>query len=169
MATVDELEQRVRFVESSLKSERDISHAVLQQAVRNGAALGVLRTEVNGLRTEIAAVVMRSDELSAGVAVAQAELRDHGALLIVLQQDVRQLRTGQDELRRGQEELHVRMDRLETGAATRHAELSTRIDHLQAGAAASHAELDARIDHLQAEAAARHVELLAAIRGTPPA
>jgi chromosome segregation ATPase len=128
MATIDELEQRVRFVESSLRSEQEISHAVLQQAVRNGAATGVLRTEVNGLRSEINTVVMRLDQLAVDVAVAKAELHSHGTILTVLQQDVAGLRNDATALRRGQEEIHVRLDRVE-GRLDRQDAVLTEVNH----------------------------------------
>jgi hypothetical protein len=78
----------VRFVESEIRSEKDLSHAVLQQSVRNGATLNVLRSEVG-------ATVTRVDQLAADMAAANAALRN----------DV-------TALRRGQEELHARFDEL---------------------------------------------------------
>lgn len=146
MATIDELEHRMRFVESEIQSEKQVSHAVLQQAVRNA---GVLNT----LRSEVGTAVLRLDQLTADVAIANAALHS----LTLLQQDVTTLRNDATALRRGQEELHVRFDRMQE-------ETNVRFDRMQE-------ETNARFDRMQEEAVARHAELLAAIRagGSPPA
>jgi len=142
MATIDEVEHRMRFVESEIQSEKQVSHAVLQQAVRNS---GILNT----VRSEVGAAVLRLDQLAADVAVANASLHS----LTLLQQDVTTLRNDVTALRRGQEELHVRLDRMQE-------ETNARFDGMQREQAA-----------MREEGAARHAELLAAIRagGSPPA
>jgi hypothetical protein len=81
MATIDELESRLRFVEADVASEKEISLATLQQSVRDGAVL-------NNLRTEVGAATQRVDQLVADAAVANSTLCRHSTLLAVLQQDV---------------------------------------------------------------------------------
>jgi chromosome segregation ATPase len=103
MATIDELESRMRFVEADIASEKEVSLATLQQAVRNGAAL-------SNLRTELGATTHRIDQMVADAAVANSTLRHHSTLLTVLQQDVTAFRHDVTALRRGQEELHHRLD-----------------------------------------------------------
>jgi hypothetical protein len=99
MATIDELESRMRFVEADIASEKEVSLATLQQAVRNGAAL-------SNLRTELGATTHRIDQMVADAAVANSTLRHHSTLLTVLQQDVTAFRHDVTAQRRGQEELH---------------------------------------------------------------
>lgn len=110
MATIDELESRLRFVEADVASEKEVSLATLQQAVRNGAVL-------NNLRTEVGATTQRADQLVADAAVANSTLRHHSTLLAVLQQDVIAFRQDITALRRSQEELHQRLDRVDADIA----------------------------------------------------
>jgi chromosome segregation ATPase len=118
MATIDELESRLRFVEADVASEKEVSLATLQQAVRNGAVL-------NNLRTEVGATTQRVDQLVADAAVANSTLRHHSTLLAVLQQDVTAFRQDIMALRRSQEELHQRLDRVDT-------EMNRKLDALLA-------------------------------------
>jgi len=112
MATVEELESRMRFVESTIAGEKEVTLAVLQQAVRNGAVLNTLRADVPAISTRV-------DQLAADAAVANAALRDHSTKLAVLQQDVAAIRNDVTALRRGQEELHTRLDQVQTDMAAR--------------------------------------------------
>jgi chromosome segregation ATPase len=118
MATIDELESGLRFVEADVASEKEVSLATLQQAVRNGAVL-------NNLRTEVGATTQRVDQLVADAAVANSTLRHHSTLLAVLQQDVTAFRQDIMALRRSQEELHQRLDRVDT-------EMNRKLDALLA-------------------------------------
>src|SRR6516164_412984 len=115
MATMDELESRLRFVEANVASEKEISLATLRQSVRNGAVL-------NSLRTEVGATTQRVDQLVADAAIASSTLRHHSTLLAVLQQDVTAFRQDVTALRRGQEELHTRLDHT-----------NARLDELRSG------------------------------------
>jgi chaperonin cofactor prefoldin len=76
--------------------------------------------------------------------VANAALTTHGMRLELLTRDVGLLRQDVTVLRRGQEELNVRLDTLQTGYDT----LQARYDTLQAGQDA----LQARYDTLHAGA-----------------
>lgn len=100
MATIDELAERLRFVETDMRSEKDFARTQLEQSIRNGAALASLTT--------------RFDQLAGDASAARSELRMHSTLLPMMQQDIAAFRLEVTALRRGQEELHVRMDRLET-------------------------------------------------------
>jgi chromosome segregation ATPase len=150
MATIDELESRMRFVEADIASEKEISLATLQQAVRNGAAL-------SNLRTEAGATTQRIDQLVADAAVANSTLRHHSTLLTVLQQDVTAFRHDVTALRRGQEELHHRLD----GIDARLDRQDTRFDGMDGRLDRT----DARLDRMEQNIAA----ILAAVApGNPP-
>jgi hypothetical protein len=89
-------------------------------------------------------MTQRVDQLTLDMAVVKSELHSHGPRLDAMTRDVAAFRNEVTEMRRGQEELHARLDRMQE-------------------------DTNARFDRLREEAAARHAELLAAIRGTPPA
>jgi hypothetical protein len=46
MAAIDELENRVRELGSEVEGEKLVTRQLYQQAIRNGAQIGALRTEV---------------------------------------------------------------------------------------------------------------------------
>ena len=46
MATIDELENRVRELSSDVEGEKAVTRQVYAQAVRNGDQIGALRSEV---------------------------------------------------------------------------------------------------------------------------
>jgi phosphate starvation-inducible protein PhoH len=154
MATIDELESRLRFVEADMASEKEISRATLQQSVRNGAVL-------NSLRTEVSAAVTRIDQLAADATVANSTLRHHSTLLAVLQQDVTAFRQDVTALRRGQEELHARLDQTNT----RLDQTNARIDAFQADVAARLDRQDSRLEAMERNIAA----ILAAVAPGGPA
>jgi chromosome segregation ATPase len=125
MATIDELERRVRFVESEVEGEKAVTRSVYEQSVRNGDQLGALRSEVATARVDIQAMTSRVDHVAQEVVQNTAALRNHGTLLTILQQDVTALRGDAIELRRGQEAINarldgmdVRLDRMESSIAT---------------------------------------------------
>jgi chromosome segregation ATPase len=151
--------------EEELNGERHVSRYMVEQAGRNSeglhavrAELAALRAEVAGMRADLTGVAARVDVLCGDMASTKAALTMHGRALDVLMQDVRQLRSGQEELRSSQEELRRGQE-----------ELRSSQEELRRG----QEELQARLDRMQEEAAARHAELLGAIRvlggGSPPA
>lgn len=99
MVTIDELAERMRFVETDMRSEKDFARTQLEQSIRNGGAL--------------ASLTARFDQLAGDASAARGELRMHSTILPILQQDVSAIRQDVTALRRGQEELHARIDRLE--------------------------------------------------------
>jgi chromosome segregation ATPase len=139
MVTIDELESRLRFVEADMKSEKEVSLATLQQAVRNSAVLNTLRT--------------RFDELGADMVPINGELRSHSTLMPVLTQDIAAIRNDVTALRRGQEELHVRIDQTNVRLEQFQADTNARFDRLEARFDALEARFDAleaRFDALEA-------------------
>jgi chromosome segregation ATPase len=130
MATIDELETKVRYLESESEGEKLVTRHVLEQCRRNGA-------EVSAARVEISTIGLRLDTMSSDVIEARAALRNHGTLLSLLQRDVGALRNDVTALRRGQEELHVRMDGIEA-----------RIDRIEARLDTEFAEVKRKLDVL---------------------
>jgi chromosome segregation ATPase len=100
MVTIDELAERMRFVETDMRSEKDFARTQLEQSIRNGAALASLTT--------------RFDQLAGDASAARGELRMQSTILPILQQDVSAIRQDVTALRRGQEELHARIDGVES-------------------------------------------------------
>jgi chromosome segregation ATPase len=92
MATVDEVDTRVRYLESEVEGEKAVTRHVLEQAIRNGDVLLALRSEVASARLDLNAVTSRADHIAGDVMVGNAALRSHGSLLNVLRQDVIGLR-----------------------------------------------------------------------------
>jgi chromosome segregation ATPase len=86
MATLEELERRVRTVEEELSGERHVSRYMVEQAARNSEVL-------HSVRSEVGALTVRVDQLGGDMASVKAALTMHGRALDLLQQDVRQLRS----------------------------------------------------------------------------
>jgi septal ring factor EnvC (AmiA/AmiB activator) len=112
MANLEELERRVRTVEEEANGEKHRTRYAVEQTQRNGEALHALRSDVAMLRSELAtlrvnvsAVTTRVDNLAGDMAAVKAAQIMHGRALDVLQQDVRQLRSGQEQLRSCQERI----------------------------------------------------------------
>lgn len=89
MTTIDELEQRVRLLELDSRSEKQVSQQTLEQLVAIATAVNLLRLEVSQGQTT------------------------HGSQIARLQQDVTVIRNETVGLRRGEEEIHARLDTLE--------------------------------------------------------
>jgi DNA anti-recombination protein RmuC len=152
VATIEELEKRVRYVESEVEGEKLITRRVYDQAVRNGDQLAALRSEIATAKVDIQATGPRVDHIAQEVVQNTAALRNHGTLLTMLQQDVGTIRSDVTALRRGQEELHVRLDRMQEETSARldriQEETSARLDRMQE-------ETSARLDRMQEETSAR--------------
>jgi chromosome segregation ATPase len=114
MATIEELDRRVQYVESEIEGEKLVTRRVLEQSVRNGDQLGALRSEVVTARVDIQALTSRMDHIAGEVVQNTAALRNHGTLLTMLQQDAAALRSDATELRNGQEAINVRLDHVDT-------------------------------------------------------
>jgi chromosome segregation ATPase len=79
----------------------------------------------------------RLDRLAGDMVLANAALNSHGIRLDSLTRDIGLLRGDATDLRRGQEELHVRLDQLQTDVAARFDRQDGRLDHM-----------DGRLDHM---------------------
>jgi hypothetical protein len=179
MTIIEELERKVHFVESEIEGEKRVTRAVLEQSIRNGDQLGALRSEVATGKVDIQGLTSRVDHIAIEVIQNTAALRNHGTLLTMLQADVGALRNDVTALRRGQEELHARLDTelssMREEAAVRHNELREEVARQHNELLASvREEVTARHNELREEVARRHSELLAAIQAlgngaAPPA
>jgi hypothetical protein len=110
MATTDELDVRVRYLESEVEGEKAVTRHVLEQAIRNGDVLNALRSETSTARLDLIALTSRVDHIAGDVTVANAALRSHGNLLNVLRQDVTTIRQDVTVLRHDVEVLNTRFD-----------------------------------------------------------
>jgi chromosome segregation ATPase len=99
VATIDELENRTRFIESEVEGEKVVTRHVLQQASLNADDLGRLNTEVRHLNEQMV--------------LANAALNNQGTRFTAITQDVTLLRQDVTALRRGMEEVHTRLDAVE--------------------------------------------------------
>jgi chromosome segregation ATPase len=157
MATIEELENRVRCVESETEGEKAVTRQVYLQAIRNGDQIGALRSEVATARVDIQALTSQTDHIVGEVVQSTALLRSHGLRLEALTRDVGLLRSDVTALRRGQEELHVRLDGVEARldrVEARLDRLEARLDRVEARLDAIEARLDrleARLDRLETE------------------
>lgn len=136
MVTVEELEQRVRLLELNSHSEKQMSFATLEKIVHVGGAVNLMRLD----------------------------LSQHGGHIVGLQQDVTVIRNETVVLRRGQEEIQVRVDRLE-------GTMNARFDAMQAAMdarfAAMHTAMDDRFAAMQTAMDDRFAAVLEAIRSRP--
>jgi chromosome segregation ATPase len=147
MATTDELERRVRELASDVEGEKAVTRQVYAQSVRNGDQIGALRSEVATARVDIQALTSQTDHVVSEIVQSTALLRSHGLRLESLTRDVGLLRGDITALRRGQEELHVRLDRMDA----RLDQMDARLDQMDA----RFDRMDARLDQLQTDMAAR--------------
>ena len=110
MVTVEELDIRLRIVESEIAGEKLVSRYVLTQAQHNADDLAEIRTQYRHLRDDMALVKAAQ--------VAQ------GGTLNILVQDVREMRT---EIAAVRQEAATRHDELRGEMATRHEELRSEM------------------------------------------
>jgi hypothetical protein len=125
-----ELEKRVRTVVEELNGQRHVSLFQVEHATRNSEVL-------HAVRNEAGAATLRLDQFAGDMAAVKAALAMHGRALDVLMQDVRLLRSGQDEIK-------TRLDRLEADTAARFDQMRAEFDRMES-----------RFDRMETEAAAR--------------
>jgi chromosome segregation ATPase len=147
MANIEELENRVRYVESEVEGEKLVTRSVLEQSTRNGAVL-------HSLRSELGTLTARADYVVQEVVQNTAALRNHGTLLTMLQRDVTALRNDVTELRRGQEEIHCRLDRMEQNIAAIQEGIQGRLDRMEQNIAAIREGIQGRLDRMEQNIAA---------------
>jgi chromosome segregation ATPase len=121
MIIIDELEDRVRYVESEVEGEKAVTRQVYQQAVRNGDALRAVQLAVVELTS-------RTDHIVQEVIQNTAAVRSHGARLDSLTRDVGQLRNDATELRRNIEAVNARLAQIEARLDRMQEELNTRFE-----------------------------------------
>jgi chromosome segregation ATPase len=161
----DDLENRVRELANEVEIEKLITRRVYDQAIRNGDQIGALRSEVGTARVDIQALTSQAEHIVGEIILCTASFRSQGVRLDSLTRDISLLRNEVTALRRGQEELHARIDPIEERI---HA-LRVEIDALRIGQDALRAEIDAlragqqalrtEIDALRAGQEAMRVEI----------
>jgi chromosome segregation ATPase len=139
MMIVDDLENRVRELSNEVEIEKLVTRRVYDQAIRNGDQIGALRSEVGTARVDIQALTSQAEYIVGEIVLCTASFRSQGTRLDSLTRDISLLRNEVTALRRGQEELHARIDPIE---ARLHA-LRVDIDALRAGQDALRTEIDA--------------------------
>jgi chromosome segregation ATPase len=137
MVRIEELEQQVREIGSEIESEKQVTRRMYEQAVRTAEQVGALRSEVGIARVDIHAVGSQVDLAVVEVVQVSGAVRTHGIRLESLTRDIGLLRNDATELRRGQEEIHVRLDRHEE-----------RLNALQGKVDALHGEFSRKFDTL---------------------
>jgi chromosome segregation ATPase len=132
MATLDELENRVRELSTEVEGEKVVTRQVYQQAVRNGDAL-------RAVQLAVVEVTSRADHIVQEVIQNTAAVRTQGARLDSLTRDTGLLRNDLTLLRRDIEATNGRLDQLQADA--------TQIkDSVAAILAAPHAEANVFVD-----------------------
>lgn len=113
----------MRELASDVEGEKLVTRRVYDQAVRNGDQIGALRSEVAAARIDIQALTSQTDHIVSEVVQSTAALRGRSVRLDSLTRDIGLLRNEVMPLRRGQEELHARLD-------TELAEINRKLDVL---------------------------------------
>jgi chromosome segregation ATPase len=135
----DDLENRVRELANEVEIEKLITRRVYDQAIRNGGQIGVLRSEVATARVDIQALASQTEQIGGEIIQCTASFRSQSTRLDSLTRDIGLLRNEVTALRRGQEELHERIDPIEERLHS----LRVEIDALRIGQDALRAEIDA--------------------------
>jgi chromosome segregation ATPase len=98
--TIDELENRIRFIESEVEGEKAVTRHVLRQASLNADDLGALKTGVRHLEEQMV--------------LTNAALNTQAGRITLLAQDVTMIRQDVTVLRRDMEAVNARLDRQES-------------------------------------------------------
>jgi hypothetical protein len=85
MATIDEMENRMRELASEVEGEKAVTRHIFEQGRRNASDLAAIRSEVTIMRAESGD---RLDRLAGDMMLANSALRSHGARLDSLTRDV---------------------------------------------------------------------------------
>jgi chromosome segregation ATPase len=155
MAAIDELEDRVREISSEVEGEKAVTRQVYMQSIRNGDQIGALRCEVANARVDIQTLTSQTEHMVGEVVQSTALVRSHGLRLEALTRDIGLLRCDVTALRRGQEELHVRVDRVEA----RLDRLESELAEVKAELAELKAEVKRDLAEMKGELAAVKAEL----------
>jgi chromosome segregation ATPase len=97
MVTADELEPRVRALEEEAAGEQLVTRHILKETRQNSGDLATIKAQITHIQGDMI--------------LANAALNNHGVRLDQLTRDVAAIRNDVTALRRGQEEIHVRLDR----------------------------------------------------------
>jgi chromosome segregation ATPase len=144
LATIDELENRTRFLESEVEGEKTVTRHVLRQAGLNADDLGALKTGVRHLEEQMV--------------LANAALNTQGGRITLLAQDVTMIRQDVTALRRDMEAVNARLDRQDSRLDA----MDSRLDRMDSRLDA----MDSRLEAIERNVAA----ILAAVApGDPPA
>jgi chromosome segregation ATPase len=165
VATIEDLENKVREVAAKVEGEKQVTRRLYEQALRNSDQIGTLRLKVG-------TVITQNEKVVSEIVQTTSALRSPGARLETLTRDVVLLRNELTELRRGQEEIHVRVDRLDERVEALRIEvqglragqedlragqeaLRTDVEALRDGQLALHAEVNRKLDWIIAAVSPR--------------
>jgi septal ring factor EnvC (AmiA/AmiB activator) len=141
-AIEDDMNDRIRFLESEMAGEKVVTRHILEMAQRNGADIAAVRVDLATLKLQV-------DRMGSDVNLVKAALTSQTGILNVLVQDVRGMRTEMGEVRAKLDRMDARFDGLDA-----------RLDRMDA----RFDGLDARLDRMDA----RFDAVLVAIRALSP-
>jgi hypothetical protein len=165
-AREDDMNDRIRFVESEMAGEQVVIRHVLEKTQRNGDDIAAVRTDITRLDLKI-------DRVANDVAVVKGAQMGQGTMLTILVQDVREMRTRLEAFERG---VTIRFDAVDTkfskidtrfdAVDTRFSKIDTRFDAMDARFNTFERDvmnrfnaMDARFDAIERAIAAIHAAL----------
>lgn len=155
MATIDELDAKMRELESEINGEKAVTRHIFVQGRQNTTDLGAIRSEIAIMRAESGD---RLDRIVGDLVLVNAALNSHGARLNALTQDVLLIRQDVTALRRDMEH---DIERVSARLNSFQADVAARFDRLDS----FQADVAARFDRLESSVAA----ILAAVAPQMPA
>jgi hypothetical protein len=132
MATIDELDAKVREMESEISGEKAVTRHIFERSRLNTSDLAAIRSEISIMRAESG---NRLDRLAGDMVLVNAALNSHGARLNTLTQDVILIRRDVTVLRRDMEGVNARLDRFQADVAARFDDVAPRFDRLESSVA----------------------------------
>jgi chromosome segregation ATPase len=124
MATVDELTNKTRYLESEIEGEKAVTRHIFESTRRHAEELAALRVEIATLR-------LVNERIGGDVAMVKAAQVSQGSMLNILVQDVGALRNETAALRHELRTETAALNRRFDGLETRFGRLETRFDGLE--------------------------------------
>jgi flagellar capping protein FliD len=165
-AREDEMNDRIRFLESEMAGEKVVTRHILEKTQRNGDDIATVRTDITRLDLKI-------DRMANDVAVVKGAQMGQGTMLNILVQDVREMRTRLEAFEQG---ITIRFDAVDTrfdaidtrfdAVDTRFSTIDTRFDAMDARFSTFERDvmnrfnaMDTRFDAIERAIAAIHAAL----------
>jgi hypothetical protein len=153
-AREDDLESRMRFLESEMAGEKIVTRHILEKTQRNA-------NEIAAVRVDIACLDSKIDCMAADITLINAAQISQGSMLNILVQDVRQMRMDMTQMRA---EMRTEIGQVRSELRTEIGEMRTEIDEVRSEIGQVRSEMDARFNAVDA----RFDAVLAAIRAIAP-